>query len=554
MKKCYLLFITALSLCTNIIAQPTVSFQSLITGLSVPLDIVSPPSDSRLFIVEQSGKIKIWNGSSVLSTAFLDVSSIINYGSEMGLLSLAFHPNYSTNRYFFIYYNNAAGNVTIARYQTKAALPNEADPTSGVILMTIPKPFSNHNGGKLNFGTDGYLYFGTGDGGSSGDPNNNAQTGTSNLGKMMRIDVNNFSTAPYYSIPSTNPYTSDPNINDEIIALGLRNPFRWSFDRQTGDMWIADVGQGLWEEVNYKPAANILNLNYGWRCFEGTHIYNNTCTAQPNNVVPIFEYGHNNATGGYSITGGYVYRGTQYPFFQGYYICADYVSKNFWLIKSNGSGGWVTTQSTTQTPTGIAGFGEDQNGNLYAAGLGNGTIYKIVATATVPLKLVSFTGKKINNTHQLNWEVQTQLKRDKFIVERSFDNTSFSEVGSKEAASDKNVEQYSFVVPSTNNASTFYRIKLVNKDGSFYYSPTINIKNSAALSDVKAYKTGSNIYVSSSNMINNIQVSDVSGRVLLNKNINGAGVFSFDGTQFSTGILFIKVIHENGSSVLKLMN
>jgi glucose/arabinose dehydrogenase len=555
MKKIYTAIILLL-LFTQAHAQPTIGFQPIATGLTVPLDIVSPGgTDTRLFIVQQDGRIKIWNGTSVLATAFLDVSSITNYDmGERGLLSLAFHPNYATNRYFFIYYNNLAGNVIIARYQTKAALPNEADPTSGVILMSIPKPFTNHNGGKLNFGPDGYLYFGTGDGGSGGDPNNNAQTGTSYLGKMLRIDVNNFTTAPYYSVPPTNPYTTNPNINDEIIAVGLRNPFRWSFDRQTGDMWIADVGQNLWEELNFKPASSILDLNYGWRCFEGTHVYNNTCSAQPNNVVPIFEYGHNNTTGGFSITGGYVYRGTEYSFLQGYYICADFSSRNFWLTKSNGSGGWTTTQSSTQTPTGIAGFGEALDGTLYAAGLSNGTIYKVTATAPVPLKLLSFTGKKINGTHQLNWEVASQTKGDRFIIERSFDNASFTEVGNKVAETDRNKEAYSFIVSITNNSTVFYRIKLLNKDGSFAYSPTISFKQETTANDVKAHKNGSTIFISASININAIQVTDACGRILLTKNINAMGTVGLDANQFPAGLLFINVLQNKGNTILKLVN
>lgn len=554
MKKIYTVLVMLL-LAGQILSQPTVGFQPIITDLTVPLDIVSPGgTDTRLFIVQQDGKIKIWNGTSVLATAFLDISSIVNYDMvERGLLSLAFHPNYATNRYFFVYYNSTSGNITIARYQTKAALPNEADPASGVTLMSIPKPFTNHNGGKLNFGADGYLYFATGDGGNGGDPNNYAQTGTSYLGKMLRLDVSNFSTAPYYSIPPTNPYTADPNINDEVIALGLRNPFRWSFDRQTGDMWIADVGQNLWEEVNYRPASSIADLNYGWRCFEGTHVYNSTCTAQPNNVVPIFEYGHNNTTGGYSITGGYVYRGTEYSFLQGYYICADYSSRNFWLIKSNGSGGWTTTQSPTQTPAGIAGFGEAPDGTLYAAGLGNGTIYKITATAPVPLKLLSFTGKKVNGNHQLTWETVYQQKGDKFIIERSFDNLSFAAIGNKTAGNNSS-ETHSFIVPATANNVVFYRIKLVNMDGSFSYSPIISFKQGAVTNDAKAFKNGSTIFISSSNHISSVQVSDASGRVLLIKQINATGAVGLDASHLPAGLLLIKVLQDNGSTILKLVN
>jgi glucose/arabinose dehydrogenase len=554
MKKIYTA-ISLLFLCIAGYTQPTIGFQPILNGLTVPVDMANA-GDSRLFLVEQGGKIKIWNGTSVLATPFLDVSSIVNFDmQERGLLSLAFHPNYATNRYFFIYYNNLSGNVTVARYQTKSAFPNEADPTSGVVLMTIPKPFTNHNGGKLNFGPDGYLYFATGDGGNGGDPYNNAQTGTSYLGKMMRIDVNNFSTAPYYSIPPTNPYTTNPNINDEIIAVGLRNPFRWSFDKLTGDMWVTDVGQESWEEVNFRPAASTLDLNYGWRCFEGTHTYNSTgCTPQPNNVVPIFEYGHNSTNGGYSLTGGYVYRGSEYPFLQGYYIFADFSSSNFWLTKSNGAGGFVTTQAPGITPSNFSGFGEAADGTLYAIGFTNGNIYKVTATAPVPLKLVSFTCKKINNAHQLDWEVQTQSKGDKFIIERSFDNISFIEVGNKVAENDRNRDTYSFAVAATTNSTVFYRIKMVNKDGSFSYSPTISLRQGTIANDIKVYKNGNRIFISSSSSINAFQVTDAAGRILLTKNINATGTVGLDANQFPIGLLLIKVLQDNGSSVLKLVN
>jgi glucose/arabinose dehydrogenase len=187
-----------------------------------------------------------------------------------------FHPDYRNNRYFFVYYTNASGDITVTRFQTSATDPNVADLTTGVRLINIPKPFSNHNGGTLLFGPDGKLYFGTGDGGSGGDPNNFAQNGNSLLGKLIRLDVDNFSTPPYYSIPADNPFVTDPNVRDEIFALGLRNPFRWSFDRQNGDFWIADVGQNAWEEVNQVPFANASGINYGWRCYEGDNTYNAT--------------------------------------------------------------------------------------------------------------------------------------------------------------------------------------------------------------------------------------------------------------------------------------
>lgn len=552
MKKLY--FIILFSFCIIIInAQPLVGFQAVVTGLSSPVDVVNA-GDTRLFIVEQSGKVKIFNGTSILPTLFLDLTSIITFdGGERGFLSLVFHPNYAINRYFFVFYNNLAGDVTLARYQTKLSLPNEAEPTSGVVLLSISKPFTNHNGGKLNFGTDGLLYFGTGDGGSSGDPNNFAQTGTSNLGKMLRLNVDNFSTPPYYTIPATNPYLSNPNINDEIIALGLRNPWRWSFDRLTGDMWLADVGQNAWEEVNYRPASSISNLNYGWRCFEGTQVFNSTgCTTQPNNVVPIFDYPHNNTNGGFSITGGYVYRGTEYPILQGYYIFADYVSKNFWLTKSNGVGGFTTTKASNTTPVGISGFGEAQDATLYALGLGNGTLYKITASAAVPLKLLSFTAQKNNNQHQLQWQIQTQEIGDKFTLESSTDNNLFTELTTKVAIANKNLEQYQYI-SFANNPVVYYRLKMVQASGSFTYSPTIILRNDNAFKS-KVYKNGSNLIIETNGITKQIIVSDALGKNLIIKQVNGTGFHSINTQSFAKGLLIIKLVQEQGNPVFKVIN
>ena len=197
---------------------------------------------------------------------------------------------------------------------------------------------------------------------------------------MIRIDVNNFSTPPYYIIPPDNPYVNNPNVDDHIWALGLRNPWRWSFDRSTNDMWIADVGQGSREEIDFRVAGTSGGINYGWRCYEGNSPYNtNGCSPPANYVFPIFDYPHNMSTGGFSVTGGFVYRGSQYPALQGYYICADYVSGNAWLINPNGGGGW-TTRMQTGLPGSIVSFGEAEDGTLYSVSLG-GTIYTVVLSA-----------------------------------------------------------------------------------------------------------------------------------------------------------------------------
>ncbi len=308
----------------------------------------------------------------VNATAFLTLtSSTIVSGGERGLLGLAFHPDYTTNGYFYVNYTRAGDGATvIARYSVSAD-PNIANDSSGTILMTIAQPFANHNGGSLKFGPDGYLYIGTGDGGSGGDPGNRAQNINDNLGKMLRIDVDS---ASPYGIPSSNPYVSVAG-NDEIWAIGLRNPWKFSFNRLNGDLWIADVGQGSIEEINKitSPLSNT-GLNFGWRCYEGNATYNTsgTCPAYNATVAPINQYSH--TSGRCSVTGGYVYTGTLYPNFQNNYFFADYCTGEIGTINSDGVLTWEYT-----TPSSITTFGEDRNGELYVAA-GN-TIYKIIDTS-----------------------------------------------------------------------------------------------------------------------------------------------------------------------------
>ncbi len=356
--------------------QPKISFEEITNGLSRPVDLVNANDGSkRLFIVEETGKIKIWDGSKILIHPFLDLTDTIKFKGESGLLSITFHPDYKNNRYFFVYYVNKNNDITIARYRTLAGHASRASQTSEKILLHIHKNNTNHYGGRLNFGRDGYLYFATGDSGGAGDPENAAQDGMSLLGKFIRIDVNNFSKPPYYTIPADNPYNSK-EVRREIIGLGLRNPFNWSFDRLNGNIWLADVGQDAWEEVNFLYYNSRLKHNFGWNCFEGTHVYAG-CPAKKYNKLPIFQYAHD-STGGLCIIGGYVYRGSKYPSLYGYYICSDYVSNNGWLIK-NKSG---TFQATKQKnwPATIVAYGEAEDGELYASSL-TGSLYKVKAGA-----------------------------------------------------------------------------------------------------------------------------------------------------------------------------
>ena len=349
-----------------------INLQSFATGFNSPVEITNA-GDSRLFIVQKGGLIRILNSNGTINTTpFLNLSSIISSGGERGLLGLAFHPNYSTNGFFFVNYTNTSGNTVIARYSVSSGNPDIAN-NSGTILMTIVQPYSNHNGGTIKFGPDGYLYIGMGDGGSGGDPGNRAQNINENLGKMLRIDVNS-NVAPYYTSPATNPYVGIAG-NDEIWAIGLRNPWKFSFNRLNGDLWIADVGQNAFEEINkiQSPLPNT-GLNFGWRCYEGNAQYNNAgCVAATSITFPIHQYALY-SDGTCSVTGGYIYTGATYPNFQNKYFFTDYCNDKIKMLNSAG----VITTSASFSGNNFTTFGEDINGELYIAGITSGTIYKII--------------------------------------------------------------------------------------------------------------------------------------------------------------------------------
>lgn len=344
------------------------------TGLTNPVYITHAEDGSdRLFIVEQGGRIRILQNGTLLATPFLDIASRISSGGERGLLGLAFPPDYANKGYFYVNYTDRAGDTVVARYRISSD-SNVADANSEEILLQIDQPFANHNGGQLAFGPDGYLYIGTGDGGSAGDPLNNAQNPSSLLGKILRIDVE--SGAATYSIPATNPFlaAADPSdrVRDEIWALGLRNPWRFAFDRLTGDLFIGDVGQGAREEINFQPATSPGGENYGWRLFEGSLPFD-TSTPVPNNLtLPVAEYSRSL---GASVTGGTVYRGTEEPLLQGTYLYGDFISGRIWGMRRN-SNGWENRVLET-TPYNISTFGEDEAGNVYVADYSDGNVYLI---------------------------------------------------------------------------------------------------------------------------------------------------------------------------------
>lgn len=364
-------------------ATPLTAVQ-VATGLTKPVLVTAPPNDTaRIFILEKPGRIRIHTGGSLLATPFLDIATRVESdGSEQGLLGLAFPPDYATTGYFYINYTgNPSGHTVIARGHASFG-SNTADPTVETLLV-IPQPYTNHNGGMIAFGPkDGMLYIGMGDGGSGGDPQNRAQNPDSLLGKMLRIDV---STAPGYAIPSDNPFVGLPidSIRPEIWAVGIRNPWRFSFDRENGDLWMADVGQNAWEEINWQAGADKVPKNYGWRLKEGKVCYSppTGCGSITGLTDPFLVYQH--ISGRCSITGGYVYRGCAIPDLVGAYFYGDYCSGEIFSIRYNGT---VTFDSVAREPElgsavgsfDLSSFGEDALGELYICGYNSGTVSKIV--------------------------------------------------------------------------------------------------------------------------------------------------------------------------------
>jgi len=358
------------------LAPAAISTQPVLTtGLSSPLYVTSAhDGTNRLFIVEQTGKIKVLQPGAAAATDFLDVSAKIVSGGERGLLGLAFHPQFKINGSFFIDYTRTGDGATvIAEYHASPTNPNVAD-TNERILLTVSQPFANHNGGMIEFGPDKYLYIGKGDGGSGNDPGNRAQSIDDLHGKILRLDIDHLNGAIPYSSPPDNPFFGATPGLDEIFALGMRNPWRFSFDRGTGQLYVGDVGQASWEEVDLVT----LGGNYGWRVFEGNHCTNNDpalCSNPNNYIFPILEYGH--TLGRCSITGGYVYRGPKNTLPAGTYVFGDYCTGE--IFTPNGSAPMVLLDTSFN----ISSFGEDEAGELYVVDL-NGGVYRLVSDAAPP--------------------------------------------------------------------------------------------------------------------------------------------------------------------------
>jgi glucose/arabinose dehydrogenase len=342
------------------------------TGLSGPVYVTSPPNDSRLFIVEQPGRIRIVQNGQLLSTPFLDITSRVGSGGERGLLSVAFHPQYASNGFFYVYFTATNGEIRIERF---TGAGNSANPATAKLILAVPHPRGNHNGGLAMFGPDGMLYLGLGDGGGGGDPDLNGQNPNTLLGTLLRIDVN---AGDPYGIPAGNPFIGRSDARAEVWATGLRNPWRFAFDAHDGNLYIADVGQGELEEVNVVPATRA-GVNYGWNIMEGSSCYSASACNRQGLELPVLEYRHlGNAC---SVTGGFVYRGAAIPGISGHYFYGDYCAG---FVKSfRFQNGTATDERTWELGNigNITSFGQDAAGELYITS-GNGTVYRIARSAT----------------------------------------------------------------------------------------------------------------------------------------------------------------------------
>jgi glucose/arabinose dehydrogenase len=358
---------------------PRIALQYVASGLHSPVFATGAGDGTgRIFIVQQGGTIKVLKAAGgLIATPFLDIHALVSCCGERGLLGLAFHPQYKTNGKLYVDYTDVNGNTVVAEYRRASWDPNRVNVATRRVLLQVAQPYANHNGGMLAFGSDGYLYIGLGDGGSAGDPGNRAQNKTSLLGKILRIDVNGTAGTLAYRIPSTNPFVNTFGA-DQIWSYGLRNPWRFSFDRANGDLWIGDVGQSNWEEIDHvrKASGNGRGANFGWRVLEGFHCYNPaTGCSTAGKTMPLLEYSHSL---GCAVIGGYVYRGPSDAALAGWYLFGDECSGRIWAVSSAATSP-AAPQQLLDTPYAISSFGQDDRGELYVLDLAGGRMYRVVA-------------------------------------------------------------------------------------------------------------------------------------------------------------------------------
>lgn len=485
MKKTILLYLITAILPFFTFAQITYTQKK--SGLGTITDITHAGDGShRIFVANKNGVITILDNNYNTLGTLLNLTGLLNLNSEMGLLGLTFHPNFSTNGYFFVNYNPINTRHTrVSRFTatTPSANTTVSLATEKIIISITDAANNNHKGGDITFGADGYLYIATGDGGGGGDPQGSGQNGNTLLGKILRLDIN---TTASYSIPPTNPFISNPSILDEIWDYGLRNPWRISFDRSTNDLWIADVGQNAREEVNFE-AAGAGGNNYGWNCREGFNGYSSACQNNPGFKDPIFDYRRCSSpcsTPGFgnSITGGFVYRGTTVPAnasLRGYYIFSDYVSKHAWILKNTSGSGLRSALDVKTianlTPSGITSFGEIENGEILA-GQDNGNLGNISATRALPVRLMSFKGNRITNGNiKLDWHTASEYNTLAYEIEKGNTGKDFTKLVTINAENTSAGHDYVYLDTKPFINDNYYRLKIIDLDQSFEYSDIVKI-------------------------------------------------------------------------------
>ena len=514
--------------------QPTLEFTAMSLGgpaLSSPVDIVNCGDGSgRLFIVEKRGTVRIVQNNAVLNSFFLDIEDQVINSGERGLLGMAFHPDYPSQPYIYVNYV-IDGTITnrISRFTLNPNDPNDISENTELILLEQTGVQTNHKAGDLAFGPDGYLYIGMGDGGGGGDPSNAGQNINTLLGKMLRIDVNDTDPGLNYAIPPDNPFVGEDGL-DEIYMIGLRNPWRISFDRQTGDMWIGDVGQNLWEEVDMIPAGTGSGLNLGWDCKEGNHNFEpGNCDPGTEFTYPIFEYPHScnpcPMGQGASLTGGFVYRGDNNPVLEGCYVCADYVSNYLWMIKQTGSNPpvfEVYVQQGNGLVSALVSFGEDDDGEMYACNL-QGVLYQVSASGFLPIQWENVEANIVTGGNKIDWTLHQAIGVDHFEIQRSLESgfNNFTVIANVQPIED--LYTYSFTDPFIQPNPVYYRIAAKMTDGSTEYSPFLRILPNLVSKPSLVYEPNSAIWrVQIPNAWRNGELTlyDIQGKEVFKKRIS----------------------------------
>lgn len=443
----------------SVSSQPNIDLETFATGFTRPVDIQNTGEDSRLFIVEQAGKIWILDSlGNKSSSPFLDISARVkDDNNEQGLLGIAFHPDFQNNPSVFVHYTTPGDSTKISLFPVTSN-PDSADPNTEFVIFKEPQPFTNHNGGSIAFGPDGYLYIALGDGGSGGDPGNRAQDLSTVLGKILRININ---TAMPYGVPSDNPFVgAGGGVREEIWAYGLRNPWKISFDRLTGDMWIGDVGQDALEEIDFQSASSNGGENYGWRCKEGTNVFNSSgCPPDSTLIDPVFEFSH--SSGGCSVTGGVVYRGTEFPGLNGLYFFSDICTGWISSLDSNFN---YTNHGAFSSSDFFVTFGENMQGEVFVAGLNDGIISRIVEVPQ-SIKGIENSGIDVfpNPAHQI---LNIQITNDKSFYLEVLD------LQGKMIKSD-HIKTRAKVLEIDDLQSGVYLLKFQNPQGTFFHKIVI---------------------------------------------------------------------------------